>query len=181
MATSDVDDITLRAIAVEAGLAPSNVLRHVGSREALLLNLMDEEYGAWLAELGDLDAAQHGAVDTLTMASIIADTLAARPLLQCLIEISPQLLRRLPAAPSRVRSREQGVRNGDRLADAVEAGLGTKFSAVDRVYLVAGLHAVVSAAAAWSRQSVFPVSAPVATRDLVRILLDGLLARAGGA
>ena len=177
LAQTDIDDVTLRAIAVEAGLAPSNVLRHVGSREELLLNLMDEEYGAWLAELNALVAVPHGAVDTRTAASTIADTLARRPLLQCLIEVSPQLLRRLPAA--HVQSREQGRRNGDGLADAVEAALGTRLPADDRVYLVAGLHAVVSAAAAWSRQGVFPVSASDAIRDLVQIQLDGLLARAG--
>jgi hypothetical protein len=83
---------------------------------------------------------------------------------------------RLPATRAHVQSREQGVRNGDGLADVVEVALRTKFSPVDRVYLVAGLHAVVSATAACSRQGVFPVSVPVAIRDRVQILLDGLLA-----
>jgi hypothetical protein len=140
---------------------------------------MDEEYGAWLAEVGEL-TGQHGGVDTKTMAAIIADTLTRRPVLQCLIEASPQLLRRLSPAPTRAQSREQGSRNGDGLADVVEAALGATFAAVDRIYLVAGLHAVVSATAAWSRQGVFPVSVPVAIRDLVQVQLDGLLARAAG-
>ena len=149
---------------------------------------MDEEYVDWLDELRHLagrhDAVGTKAIDTKAigtkaMASTIADTLGPRRVLQCLIEVSPQLLRRLPATRAHAQSREQGTRNGDGLADAVEMALGTKFSAVDRVYLVAGLHAVVSATAAWSRQGVFPVSVPVALRDLVQILLDGLLARTG--
>ncbi|WP_228032444.1 TetR/AcrR family transcriptional regulator [Mycolicibacterium sp. P9-22] len=178
LARHEIDDVTLRAIAVEAGLAASNVLRHVGSREELLLDLMDEEYRAWLAELSRLTTAPGPGADTTALASLIADTLAPRPLLQCLIEVSPQLLRTLPATRAPERSRGQGLRNGEALADVVQLGLGKQFSAVDRVYLVAGLHAVVTATAAWSRQGVFPVSVPVATRDLVQILLDGLLARA---
>lgn len=173
----EIDDVTLRGIAAEAGLAPSNVLRHIGSREELLLDLMDKEYAAWLAELGELAAVHHQRADTKTMASLIADTLAQRRVLQCLIEVSPQLLRQLATSGAHAQSRQQGMQNGEGLADAVEAALGTTFAAVDRVYLVAGLHAVVSATAAWSRQGVFPVSVPVATRDLVQILLDGLLAR----
>lgn len=176
---NEIEDISLRAVAAEARLAPSNVLRHVGSREELLLDVMDEEYGAWLAELADLVSAQDTGVDTKMMATMIADTLTQRRVLQCLIEVSPQLLRRLAGSPSRAQSREQGRRNGEGLADVVEAALRAKFSAVDRVYLVAGLHAVVSATAAWSRQGVFPVSVPVAIRDLVQVQLDGLLARAG--
>lgn len=178
LADNGIDDVTLRAIAAEAGLAPSNVLRHVGSREELLLDLMDEEYRAWLAELSQLTAGPSPSSTTTALASLIAESLALRPLLQCLIEVSPQLLRTLPATQSTERSREQGLRNGAVLADVVEVYLEKHFSAVDRVYLVAGLHAVVTATGAWSRQGVFPMSAPVATRDLVQILLDGLLARA---
>lgn len=180
LACNEIEDISLRAVAAEADLAPSNVLRHVGSREELLLDVMDEEYGAWLVELAELVSAQHGDVDTKTMATMIADSLTRRRVLQSLIEGSPQLLRRLPMTSTRVQSREQGRRNGEGLADVVEAALRATFSAVDRTYLVAGLHAVVSAAAAWSRQGVFPVSAPVAIRDLVQVQLDGLLARVGG-
>ena len=176
LARHEIDDVTLRAIAAEAGLAPSNILRHVGSREELLLDLMDEEYRAWVAELNS--AGLGPGADTSALASLIADTLALRPLLQCLIEVSPQLLRTLPATRAPERPRSQGLRNGEALADVVQVALGKRFSAVDRVYLVAGLHAVVTATAAWSRQGVFPVSVPVATRDLVQILLDGLLARA---
>ena len=178
LADNGIDDVTLRAIAAEAGLAPSNVLRHVGSREELLLDLMDEEYRAWLAELSQLTAGPSPSSTTMALASLIAESLALRPLLQCLIEVSPQLLRTLPATRSTERSREQGLRNGAVLADVVEVYLEKHFSAVDRVYLVAGLHAVVTATGAWARQGVFPMSAPVATRDLVQILLDGLLARA---
>lgn len=180
LARNAIEDISLRAVAAEAGLAPSNVLRHVGSREALLLDVMDEEYGAWLAELGELVSVKLGGVDTRSMATMIADTLTRRAVLQRLIEVSPQLLRKQSATPTRARSREQGRRNGDGLADVVEAALRARFSAVDRIYLVAGLHAVVSATAAWSQQGVFAVSVPTAIRDLVQIQLDGLLARGTG-
>lgn len=173
--------VSLRAIADRAGLAPSNVLRHGGSREEILLDVMDEEYSGWLAELraalsidatGDLAAVPTGVAAT---AEVIAVSLARRPILLALIEDSPELMRHVsPEA----RVFDQGLRHQQALAAIVEHALGTELRPEDRVHLVAGLHALVAGAAAWSRQSVFVSSPTDAVRSLLAIQLEGLVARA---
>ena len=44
-------DISLRELSHRVGLAKSNVLRYFDSREAIFLEVFDEEFQAWLADL----------------------------------------------------------------------------------------------------------------------------------
>lgn len=171
-----VDQISVRMVAAKVGLAASNVLRHAGSREELFLDLMDEQYVAWIAELtAELDRL--GAPASIdAVAALIASSLVGRTTLHRLIEASPELLRNTVSG-SGVRNRTQGERNGAALTALVEAALGTHFNDADRLYFVAGLHAVVSAAGAWSRQTLFPVEAERVIQDLMAILLAGLISR----
>lgn len=173
-----VESVSLRAIAAETGLAASNVLRHLGSRESILLDVMDLEYVEWIAELDGL-LATDGRSDVDTVALVLASSLGRRAVLGQLIAASPALLAHTPvaAAADRARSREQGGRNAESLTRLVERALGVSFGPRGRDYFVAGLHAVVSAASAWSAQGVFPVDADAAVRDLVAIQLAGQLAR----
>ncbi len=175
-----VSEISLRAIAAGAGLAPSGVLRHGGSREEILLDLMDKEYGGWLAELrADLRIEVTGKVPVVAgvadTAAAIALSLDRRPALMVLIENSPELLRHV--SPE-TRALNQGLRNQQELAYIVEQAVGTELRSEDRPLLVAGLHASVAGAAAWSRQSIFFSSPMEAIRDLLSIQLDGLVVRA---
>ncbi|MBB5164282.1 TetR/AcrR family transcriptional regulator [Mycobacterium sp. AZCC_0083] len=171
-----VDQISLRMVATRVGLAASNVLRHAGSREELFLDVMDEQYVAWIADLSaDLNHLGTPApVDAV--ATLIATSLLGRTTLHRLIEASPELLRHT-ASRSGARNRIQGERNCAALTTLVEAALGTSFNESDRLYFVAGLHAVVSAAGAWSRQTLFPVEAERIIQDLLAILLAGLVSR----
>ncbi|GAA3516125.1 hypothetical protein GCM10022234_09060 [Aeromicrobium panaciterrae] len=164
--------VTLRAIAGRAGLAPSNVLRHGGSREEILLDVMDEQYAGWLDEL---ERSLGRDATTEKAASTMAESLAGHPVLLTLIEESPELLRHV--APG-ARVLEQGHRHQQRLASIVERALGVELRPGDRALLVAGLHASVAGAAAWSRQGVFASSQAGAVRDLLAIQLEGLAARA---
>ena len=47
-----VADISLRELSDRVGLAKSNVLRYFDSREAILLEVLDEECRSWLDEVG---------------------------------------------------------------------------------------------------------------------------------
>ena len=49
--------VTLNELSRRVGLAKSNVLRYFESREAVLLELLDDFLGSWLAELGEELAA----------------------------------------------------------------------------------------------------------------------------
>jgi AcrR family transcriptional regulator len=81
-----VAGLTLRDIGERVGLAKSNVLRYFDSREAVLLTVLDQEWGAWLdalePALDDLPAVEEpGCARALAIAGRVAASLAQRPLL----------------------------------------------------------------------------------------------------
>jgi AcrR family transcriptional regulator len=51
LAEKAVADISLRELSDRVGLAKSNVLRYFDSREAIFLEVLDEEFQAWVADL----------------------------------------------------------------------------------------------------------------------------------
>lgn len=176
---ADVTTLSLGAISREAGLAASNVLRYFGSREALLLDLMDAEYLRWLPELETGLGALGAGGDVDRIAATTAAALAERPLLSRLIAASSELLRYPMSDETLERCRGQGRRNQSELARILSGALGVTLSAQDQSYLVAGLHAVVAAASGWSAQAAFPVDFQTAAGGLLAIQLQGLVIRAG--
>jgi len=84
LAGKAVAEVTLGDISARVGLAKSNVLRYFDSREAVLLDLLDEEFGLWLGDLHSTlgepapRTASHGAETRL--AATLADSLAGRAL-----------------------------------------------------------------------------------------------------
>ena len=81
-----VADVTLNELSRRVGLAKSNVLRYFESREAVLLELLDDFLGVWLAELArDLAAGVevHAAPETRArqLAEILSRSLAGRVVL----------------------------------------------------------------------------------------------------
>ncbi|WP_181762933.1 TetR/AcrR family transcriptional regulator [Rhodococcus spelaei] len=178
LADAEVATLSLGAISREAGLASSNVLRYFGSREGLLLDLMDAEYALWLPDLDARFGAEVAVVDIDRVAATVAATLAQRPLLSRLIAASSELLRYPMPGETLERCRDQGRRNQSELARILSGALEVALSVRDQSYLVAGLHAVVSAASGWSAQSAFPVDFETAARGLLAIQLQGLVIRA---
>ncbi|MEV6521174.1 TetR family transcriptional regulator [Longispora sp. NPDC051575] len=107
-----VADISLRELSDGVGLAKSNVLRYFDSREAIFLEVMDENWTAWLDEVEAALAAQdppgpssarvavpdHGpaaggpfARETW-VATVVAGSLAAQPLLCELASVTAGVL-----------------------------------------------------------------------------------------
>jgi AcrR family transcriptional regulator len=80
-----VGEISLRELSDRVGLAKSNVLRYFDSREAVFLELMDEECGSWLEDLEGLLGRPRDRKPNYTneirVATTVADSLVARPLL----------------------------------------------------------------------------------------------------
>ena len=85
LAEKNVGDISLRELSDRVGLAKSNVLRYFDSREAIFLEVLDEEFTAWLSEidtgLGRPRARKPGYANEIRVATVIANTLVERPLL----------------------------------------------------------------------------------------------------
>lgn len=85
LAEKNVGDISLRELSDRVGLAKSNVLRYFGSREAIFLEVLDEEFGAWLGDiedrLGRPRTRKAGYANEIRVARVIADSVVERPLL----------------------------------------------------------------------------------------------------
>lgn len=72
-----VSDLALNELSRRVGLAKSNVLRYFESREAVLLELLDRFFGAWLSELEEqLATGADGREEMTTRAHRLADVLS---------------------------------------------------------------------------------------------------------
>ena len=85
----NVADISLRELSDRIGLAKSNVLRYFDSREAIFLEVLDEEFQAWLADLearlGRPRARKANYGNEIRVATAVADSITDRQLLCGLI------------------------------------------------------------------------------------------------
>src|SRR5262245_17922781 len=81
----NVADISLRELADRVGLAKSNVLRYFDSREAIFLELLDDQFVTWLSEtdarLGRPRVRKPGYANEIRVATVIAESLVERQLL----------------------------------------------------------------------------------------------------
>jgi AcrR family transcriptional regulator len=97
LAEMPVAEVTLNELSRRAGLAKSNVLRYFESREAVLLELLDSAWQDWLVRLdrdlaGALDPSAPVTVRCGQLASAVAASLAARPMLCDLISAQAAVL-----------------------------------------------------------------------------------------
>ncbi|MEV6060945.1 TetR family transcriptional regulator [Nocardia asteroides] len=97
LAEMPVAAVSLNELSRRVGLAKSNVLRYYESREAILLELLDAEAGAWLV---DLDRATPRSTEgpfrerSGGLVAAVAATVAARPALCDLISSQAAVLER---------------------------------------------------------------------------------------
>jgi AcrR family transcriptional regulator len=81
-----VSEVSLNELSRRVGLAKSNVLRYFESREAVLLELLDDFLGSWLAALADelaagVDAGASSEIRAGQLAVILSQSLAGRVVL----------------------------------------------------------------------------------------------------
>jgi AcrR family transcriptional regulator len=85
LAEKDLAEISLRELSNRIGLAKSNVLRYFDSREAIFLEVLDEEFQAWLtgldARLGKPRARKAGYATEVRVATAMAASLVEAELL----------------------------------------------------------------------------------------------------
>lgn len=122
-----VADVSLRELSAQVGLAKSNVLRYFDSREAIFLEVLDVEWTAWLDEIDGLLAPAARRVDERAMAErvarIVADSLAARPLLCELVSAMAGVLERNISVDFARDFKRRAAANTSRLAGQVHAAL----------------------------------------------------------
>jgi AcrR family transcriptional regulator len=98
LAEKNVGDISLRELSDRVGLAKSNVLRYFDSREAIFLEVLDEEFTLWLSDiedrLGRPRVRKPGYANEIRVATVIADSVLTRPLLGELLGSMASVLER---------------------------------------------------------------------------------------
>jgi AcrR family transcriptional regulator len=181
-----VADLSLNELARREGLAKSNVLRYFETREAVLLQLLDTEYTAWLDEV---EGAEPG--DGLEgVAELLARTVARRPVLAELLASSATVLEHNVSPEVAAAYKRRAVAQARRLAALAERAVGP-LPGDGAMALAGAVNLLVGGA--WSACRPSPGMAEAyerepdlaairldfraAVRELVATLLAGLLAR----
>jgi AcrR family transcriptional regulator len=132
-----VNDLALNELARQVGLAKSNVLRYFESREAVLLELYDRQYEAWLDALESTLQAEPR-VDVEVVARVIAEQAAMRPVFCELTASSAGVLEHNVSTEVAAAYKRAAVACARRLADIVGLYLG-EFSEARGIIFVSGV------------------------------------------
>jgi AcrR family transcriptional regulator len=196
LAEMPVAQVTLNELSRRAGLAKSNVLRYFESREAVLLELLDSAWQEWLTGLeadlgGAIDPAAPPAERGDQLAAALAASLAARPVLCDLLSAQAAVLERNispQVAATYKRAALAGVTRLGRLLHRYLGEVGehdTERLAAGSVLVAGALwaHAQPSAAvlAAYEADpalAVMKTDFTAGVREVLEVLIAGLLARA---
>ncbi|MEU8779515.1 TetR/AcrR family transcriptional regulator [Streptomyces sp. NPDC048606] len=213
LAEMPVAQLSLNELSRRVGLAKSNVLRYFESREEILLELLTDATRAFVDHLADTlpaaldgdpsDAALDGESDGAPsdgragsrpdrLAALLAEGLAARPVLCDLLSAQAAVLERNVSAQVAARYKRAAIDTAGDLGRIVarhlpELGEYDAFRFVAGAVMVAGAvwtHAHPSAAmlAAYASDpelAVLRVDFTDTLRQTLEVLLSGLLARAG--
>ncbi|WP_214402674.1 TetR/AcrR family transcriptional regulator [Pseudonocardia lacus] len=192
-------EISLNELSRRACLAKSNVLRYFDSREAVLLELLDEAWGEWLGELAvelptAVDPEASVSVRGEQLAAALARSVARRPVLCDLAGAQAAVLERNVSAEVAARFKRTSLARVGELAGLARGTVAELDEPSARTFAAL---AMMTIGAAWthSRPAAPMVAACEADpepaglwsgfADLVRealaISLAGLLARAAGS
>lgn len=96
LASTPVARLSIGDIGRAVGLATSNVLRYFESREAILLDLLDEQQSGWAAAVDARTAPSEDPLPSRAaeLARVIADTLDEQPVLRGLLAARDAVLER---------------------------------------------------------------------------------------
>jgi AcrR family transcriptional regulator len=190
-----VSDVTLNGLSRRVCMAKSNVLRYFDSREAVLLELCAEALSEWVKTLEtELGAAieQSDPVTTRAerVATVIAASLAARPVLCDLMSAQASVLEHNISTETVLRYKRASVANVERLAEMVATHLpelgvehARKFTAMAALMATAAwthCHAAPAVAAAYEADpslQLFRLEFDATLRESLELILAGLLSR----
>jgi AcrR family transcriptional regulator len=186
-----VAEVSLNEISRRVGLAKSNVLRYVESREAALLDLLHSRVREWLTALDAAPPTPGSAQERAdAVADLFATTLAARPVLCDLLGAQAAVLERNVSTALAVRHKHDTIAAAHELVGIVcrhvpELGPDAGMRVAGASLLCAGAvwAATQPSAAMCAAYDQDPDLAAMrldftsALRELVGLLLTGLLAR----
>ncbi|WP_405818216.1 TetR family transcriptional regulator [Streptomyces sp. NBC_00838] len=193
-----VAQVSLNELSRRVGLAKSNVLRYFESREAVLLELLDVASREWLEHLEDALASGVDSGAPLSergdrVAAVVADSLADRPVLCDLTSSQAAVLERNVSPAVAAEYKRAAIANVGTLAGSVRARVpelgehdALRFAAL--CVMTTGsiwTHTQPSAAmlAAYEADpslAVMRIEFTATLREVLEVVLSGLLARASG-
>jgi AcrR family transcriptional regulator len=176
--TTRVSELSLNELAREVGLAKSNVLRYFESREAVLLELFDREYRAWLDDLqARLEHLTALTIDDRIeqIALAVAESVDARPVFCELCASAPGVLEHNVSATVAADYKRSAVANAERLGELLGPLLGDP-SRASLLTLVGGINLVIGGVWAMSQPSPGMAKAYAENADLAAMRLDLCLA-----
>ncbi len=196
LAEMPVAQVSLNELSRRVGLAKSNVLRYFESREDVLLELLNTAAREWLADFADevagvVDAGAGPSERSAQFAGALAASLAARPILCDLISaqsavlehnVSPQVVVKYKRAAGQTIAvlvrlvlehvRELGERDAEWFTTASIMMAGAAWTHANPASAVEAAYAADPALASMR------VDFADTLRDVLEVLLAGLLARA---
>ncbi len=188
-----VADLSLNELSRRVGLAKSNVLRYFETREAVLLELYDTRWKAWLDRLdADLPpASAEGDARTRyeRVAASLTASLVADPLVCELISVSASVLERNVSLDVARRYKLASIANTDRMAAQLRSALpklsgdGAWRAAAGTLLSVAGIWPLTNPTEAMLCVYEDPEMArlrldfPTALEEVLSVILAGCLSR----
>ncbi|MEJ2863454.1 TetR/AcrR family transcriptional regulator [Actinomycetospora flava] len=186
-----VADVSLNEISRRVGLAKSNVLRYVESREAALLDLLHARLAEWLAVVAAAPVASGTGRERIdAVAGLLARTLAERPVLCDLLGAQAAVLERNVSTELAVRHKRETMALAGDLAAVLrrhlpELGPDATLRAAAVSSLCAGTlwaatqpaPAMVCAYEENPDLAVMRLDFPTALTELLAVVLSGLVAR----
>jgi AcrR family transcriptional regulator len=190
-----VADITLNGLSRRVCMAKSNVLRYFESREAVLLELCTEALAEWV---NGLEPALAEAVDpsadltarTDAVAAVVADSLAARPILCDLMSAQAAVLERNISTETVLQYKRTSIAHVDRLTalvvrqlpelDASRAQRFTVMAALMTTAVWTHSHVPPAVVAAYECDPLLGANRldfATTLRDALGVILAGLLSR----
>jgi AcrR family transcriptional regulator len=192
LAEMPVAQVSLSGIGRRVGLAKSNVLRYFESREAILLELLDTQFRAWVENLDEaLGRAANPAQERAhVVAATIASTLQDRPVLCDLIAAQASVLERNVSTEAVLRHKHATQQVGEAITRIVSRVL-PELDEEDLLHLVVQI--LLMTGAAWPHsipgpalQAAYDADPTVAAMHMsftdimensLSVTLTGLLAR----
>lgn len=190
-----VSDVTLNGLSRRACMAKSNVLRYFESREAVLLQLAADAMTEWVhsieKELGTgADQTDPVEARAARVATVIADSLAARPVLCDLMSAQASVLEHNISTDTVLTYKRAGLANIERLAGMVSTQLpelsgddARKFTAMAALMATAAwthCHTAPAVVAAYESDSTLhfhKLEFDATLRESLELILAGLLSR----
>lgn len=117
------EPVSLKAVAKRAGVCKANIYRYFESKEAIFLQLLQQDLRAWAADLERslaLIAAQN---DVDAVAQQLAASLVARPRLAALLAVAVSVLERNLTVDAVVAAKVEMLETRLRLVNAIHAAL----------------------------------------------------------